>query len=62
MIDFLCNCGKTVSQVLLEDLSAGIEIQYKASEEIDELLDNNDNDKSMSQMNFLYKEAKPNLL
>ena len=26
MIDFLCNCGKTVSQLLLEDISAGIEI------------------------------------
>ena len=26
MVDSLCNCGKTVSQLLLEDMSAGIEI------------------------------------
>ena len=40
--DSLCNCGKTVSQLLLEDISAEIEIEYRPSEENDELLDNND--------------------
>ena len=42
MIDSLCNCGKTVNQLLLEDISAEIEIEYRPSEKNDELLDNND--------------------
>ena len=27
MVDFLCNCGKTINQLLLEDISAEIEIE-----------------------------------
>ena len=42
MIDSLFNCGKTVNQLLLEDISAEIEIEYRPSEKNDELLDNND--------------------
>ena len=38
--DSLCNCGKTVNQLLLEDVLAEIETEYKP-EENDELLDNN---------------------
>ena len=56
MVDSLCNCGETVDQFLLGDISAEIEIEYRPSEENDELLDNNDI--SMSHMNFLYEEAK----
>ena len=41
---------------MLEDISAEIEIEYRLSEESDELLDNND--VSMSHTNFLYEEAK----
>ena len=33
MADSLCNCGKTVYQLLLEDISAEIEIKYRPSEE-----------------------------
>ena len=39
MVDSLCNCGKTVNQFLLEDISAEIEIEYRPSEENDKLLD-----------------------
>ena len=39
--DSLCNCGKTVNQLLLGDVLAEIETEYKPSEENDELLDNN---------------------
>ena len=60
MVDSLCNCGKTVNQLLLEDISAEIEIKYRPSEENDELLDNND--VSMSHLNFLYEKAKQNYL
>ena len=42
MVDSLCNCGKTVNQLLWEDRSAKIEIEYRPSEENDEHLDNND--------------------
>ena len=56
MVDSLCNCGKTVNQLLLEDISA--EIEYRPSEENDELLDNND--VFMSRIYFLYEEAKRN--
>ena len=58
MVDSLCNCGKTVNQLLLEDISAEIEIEYRPSEENDELLDNND--VSMSRITVLYEEAKRN--
>ena len=60
MVDSLCNCGKTVNQLLLEDISAKIDIEYRPSEENDELLDNND--VSMSHINFLYEGAKRNHL
>ena len=60
MVDSLCNCGKTVNQLLLEDISAEIEIKYRPSEENDELLDNND--VSMSHLNFLYEKAKQDYL
>ena len=56
MIDALCNCGKTVNQLLLEDISAEIEIEYRPSEEDD------NNDVSISHINFLYEEAKRNHL
>ena len=56
MVDALCKCGKTVSKLLLEDISTEIEIEYRPSEENKELLDNTDN--SMPNINFLYKEAK----
>ena len=56
MVDSLCNCGKTVNQLLLEDISVEIEIEYRPPEENDELLDKND--VSMSRINFLYQEAK----
>ena len=56
MVDALCNCGKTVNQLLLEDISAEIEIEYRPSEE------NDNNDVSMSHINFLYEEAKRNHL
>ena len=58
MVDSLCNCGKTVNQLLQEDISAEIEIEYRPSQENDELLDKND--VSMSHINFLYEEAKRN--
>ena len=65
MVDSSCNCGKTVNQLLLEDIaeieiSAEIEIEYRPSEEYDELLDNTGF--SMSHKNFLYEEAKRNHL
>ena len=60
MVDSLCNCGKTVNLLLLEDISAEIETEYRPSEENDKLLDNND--VSMSHINFLYEEAKRNQL
>ena len=60
MVDSLCNCGKTVNQLLLEDILAETEIEYRPSEENDELLDSNDF--SMSHINFLYEKAKPNHL
>ena len=56
MVNSLCNCRETVNELLLEDISAEIEIEYRPSEENNELLDNNDI--SMSHMNFLYEEAK----
>ena len=59
MADSLCNCGKTVNQLLLEDISAEIEIEYRPLEENDKLLDNND--VSMP-LNVLYEEAKQNHL
>ena len=60
MVDSLCDCGKTVNLLLLEDISAEIETEYRPSEENDKLLDNND--VSMSHINFLYEEAKRNQL
>ena len=60
MVDSLCNFEDTVKQLLWEDISAEIEIEYRPSEENDELLDNND--VSMSHMNLLYEEAKQNHL
>ena len=45
---------------MLEDISAEIETEYRPSEENDKLLDNND--VSMSHINFLYEEAKRNQL
>ena len=42
MIDSLCSCGKTANQLLLKDISAEIEVEYRPSEKNDELLDNND--------------------
>ena len=60
MVDSLCNCGKTVNLLLLEDISAEIETEYRPSEENDKLLDNKD--VSMSHINFLYEEAKRNHL
>ena len=42
MVDSLSNCGKTVNQLLWEDRSAKIEIEYRPSEENDEHLHNND--------------------
>ena len=41
-------------------MSAEIEIEYRHSEENDELLDNND--VSMSHINFLHEEGKRNHL
>ena len=60
MVNFLCNCGKTVNQLLLEDISAKTYIEYRPPEKNEELLDNND--VSMSHINFLYEEAKRNHL
>ena len=60
MVNSLCNCGKIVNQLLLEDISAEIELEYRPSEENDELLDSND--VSMSHIKFLYDEAKINHL
>ena len=34
-------CGKTINQLLLEDISAEIEKEYRPSEENDEFLDSN---------------------
>ena len=56
MVNSLCNCGKIVNRLLLEDISAEIEIEYRPSEE------NDNNDVSMSRINFLYEEAKRNHL
>ena len=44
----------------MEDISAEIDIKYRTSENNGELLDNND--VSMSHINFLYEEAKRNHL
>ena len=44
----------------MEDISAEIDIKYRTSENNGELLDNND--VSMSYINFLYEEAKRNHL
>ena len=60
MVDSLCNCRKTVNSLLLEDKSTEIEIEYRPSEENDELLDNNDI--SMPHINFPYKKVKRNHL
>ena len=60
MVDSSCNCGKTVNQLLLEDISAETEIECRPSEENDELLDNND--VLVSHINFLYEEVKRNNL
>ena len=60
MVDSSCNCGNTVNQLLLEDISAEIEIEDRPSEENDELLDNIGF--SMSHKNFLNEEAKRNHL
>ena len=60
MVDSLCNCRKTFKQLLLQDISAEIEIEYRPSEENYELLDNND--VSISHINFLYEKAKRNYL
>ena len=60
MVDSLCNCRKTVKQLLFQDISAEIEIEYRPSEENYELLDNND--VSISHINFLYEKAKRNYL
>ena len=57
---YMADYGKTVNQLLLEDISADIQIEYRTSEENDELLDNNA--VSMSHINFLYEEAKRNHL
>ena len=40
MVDSLCNCGKNVNQLLLEDVSVEIEIEYRPFEEDDELPNN----------------------
>ena len=40
-VDSLCNCGKPVNQLLLEDILAELEIEYRP-EETDQLLDNNE--------------------
>ena len=50
MVDFLGDFWKTVTQLLLEDISAEAKIEYRPSEENDELLDNSDD--SMSNINF----------
>ena len=42
MVDSLCGCGQAVTQLLLEDISAEKEIEYRPSEENDEPLGNND--------------------
>ena len=60
MVDSLCNCGKTVNQLLLEDISVEIEAKYRPYEENDVLLDNND--VSKSHLNFPYEKAKQNHL
>ena len=59
MVDSLCNCGNTINQLLLEDISPEIEIEYRPSEENDKLFDNND--VSMSHINFLCEEALKSL-
>ena len=59
MVDSLCNCGKTVNQLLFEDISAEIKIEYIPSEENDELLDNNG---VPCHMQTLFEEAKRNHL
>ena len=41
MVDFLCNRGKTVNHLLLEDISAEMEIEYSPADANDEILDNN---------------------
>ena len=60
IVDSLCNCGKTVNHLLLEDISAEIEVEYRPSEGNDELFHNNNF--SMSHIKFLYEEAKRNHL
>ena len=60
MVDSSRNCGKTVNQLLLENISADIETEYRPSEENDKVLDNND--VSISRINFLYEDAQRNHL
>ena len=60
LVDSLFICGKTVNQLLLEHISAEIEIEYRPSVENNKLLDNTD--VSVSHINFLYEEAKRNHL
>ena len=60
MVNSLCNCEKTVNQLMLEDISAEIEIKYRPSKENDKIINNND--VSMSHIHFLYEEAKGNYL
>ena len=31
IVDSLCNCGKTVNQLLLKDISAETEVEYRPS-------------------------------
>ena len=54
IVDSLCNCGKTVNHLLLEDISSEIEVEYRPSEENDELLHNNS--VSMSHKNFYMRK------
>ena len=53
---FYGNCGETVNQLLLEDILAEIEVEYRSSEENDRFLDNNDI--SMAHISLLYEKAK----
>ena len=63
MVDFLCNRGKTVNHLLLEDISAETEIEYSPADENDEILDNNNVSMwHINFLNFLYKKVKQNYL
>ena len=46
MVYSLCNYRKTVNQLLLEDITTEIAIEYRPSEKTDELLYNNDDSMS----------------